>query len=106
MVASAADFFYTSHRERVAMRGAKIVITALAIAGGVVWGILMACYAALWYGHGRGSLYLFFAVATAPYHLPLSVGSPIVLAAIAVAGLFLVLGLLVVTWGMLLIEST
>jgi hypothetical protein len=28
MIASADDFFYTSHRERVPMRGAKIVITA------------------------------------------------------------------------------
>ena len=94
------------------MRGAKFVITGLitvlAIAGAVVWGMLTAMYCASWIGNGS----LLFALAPAPYCVLLSVASPIVLhrsgrpvAAIAVAGLFLALGLLVGTWVILIIES-
>jgi hypothetical protein len=89
----------------------------LAIANAIVWGIPAAIYCALWiyqYTKGHGSLFL-FAIAPAPYcvGLLLSVVSPIVLyrsgrlvAAIAVAGLFLMLGLLVGAWGILMLGST
>jgi uncharacterized membrane protein YqjE len=99
------------------MRGSKIATIVLAIADAVVWGTPAAIYSALWiyqYAQGRGSL-LLFAIAPALYcvGLLLSVGSPIILyrserfvAAIAVAGIFLVLGLLVGVWGILMLGST
>jgi uncharacterized membrane protein YqjE len=89
----------------------------LAIANAVVWGIPAMIYCALWiyqYTRVHGSLFL-FAIAPAPYctGLLLSVVSPIVLyrsgrlvAAIAVAGTFLVLGGLAGVWGILMLGST
>jgi hypothetical protein len=99
------------------MRAAKIVAIVLAVANVIVWGIPAMVYSALWthqYARGHGSLFL-FAIAPAPYcaGLLLSAVSPIVLyrsgrlvAAIAVAGTFLVLGGLAGVWGMLMFGST
>jgi hypothetical protein len=88
---------------------AKIAITLLAIPAAVIWGILTLLYCVSWIGNGS----LLFALSPAQFCVLLSVVSPIVLyragrsvAAIAVAGLFLVLGLLVGTWVILIIEST
>src|SRR5215471_15240315 len=99
------------------MRGAKIAAIVLAIADVAVWGIPALIYSALWtshYAQGPGSLFL-FAIAPGPYcvGLILSVVTSInlyrsgrLVAAIAVAGIFLVLGLLVGLWGILVLGST
>ena len=88
---------------------AKIAITLLAIPAAVIWGILTLLYCVSWTGNGA----LLFALAPAQFCVLLSFVSPIALyragkpvTAIAVAGLFLVLGLLLGTWVILMINST
>jgi hypothetical protein len=99
------------------MRAAKIVTIVLAIMNAIIWGTPAALFCALWiyqYAQGHGSL-LLFAISPAPYcaGLLLSAVSPIVLyrsgrlvAAITVAGTFLVLGGFVGAWGIIMLGST